>query len=223
VLLLFVVAALSRTALMAVNVGCATAILVYTPDKWVGAIVNALPAAGALWTLEPSTLGRSVGSLIPWNPILLAPLGLHVAFFCLESVAFRWSRAVQAGFIGGRRAKDKGALVVSTRFLFAQGLKTVLLGSSKLTFALTKLEPFINILLFFWLRFALLGVYNLCLASAGAWVLFVRENTIALEVIMAILVGASLVLVASAPHALAGAIVQGAPALAAIAALRGLL
>lgn len=107
---------------MAVNVGCALAILVYTPDKWVGALMNALPAVVALCTLEPSTLGRSVGSLNPWKPVLLAPLGLHVVFFALESAAFRWSRAVQAGFIGGRRAKDKGALVVSTRFLFVQGL-----------------------------------------------------------------------------------------------------
>jgi len=107
---------------MAVNVGCALAILVYTPDKWVGAFMNALPAVGALWTMELSTIGRAASSLNPWKPVLLAPLGLHVAFFALESAAFRWSRAVQAGFIGGRRAKDKGALVVSKRFLFEQGL-----------------------------------------------------------------------------------------------------
>ena len=64
-------------------------------------------------------------------------------------------------------------------------------------------------------------MFNLCLASAGALLLFVRENTEALEVIMAIIVGASMVLVATAPHAWAGALLQGGPALVAIAALHG--
>lgn len=115
------------TALMAVNIGSGLAVLVYSPDKWVGAIINALPAAAALWALTPTLEGRAVGSLDPWSPILLLPVALHVLFFGLESVAFPWSRAVQAGFIGGRRAKDAGALAVSKRLLFQQGVASLLL------------------------------------------------------------------------------------------------
>jgi hypothetical protein len=61
------------------------------------------------------------------------------------------------------------------------------------------------------------------LAGAAAWALCVRENPVALEALLAVFVGASLVLAASAPHAWAGAVLQGGPALAALAALRGLV